>query len=199
MLVGTLDFGDSKALENLREEIISLREHVRLHVKLEEKCIHPLLLDRVPGLSRELEEDHRNIDQKFDDLIICFDGIRGKPDFAKQGELVLEFYRAWSRFMSIYFMHIDKEEELVQPLLWELCTFEELIIAYKMFLASQTPKEMAEQMQMMLVATNLYERADILSQGRANAPPEMFQAVLKLAQQVLSQNDWTALKLKLGI
>jgi hypothetical protein len=39
----------------------------------------------------------------------------------------------------------------------------------------------------------------LIEEGRANAPSEAFQAVLKLAEQVLNPNDWAAPKSKAGI
>lgn len=68
-----------------------------------------------------------------------------------------------------------------------------------MMLASQKPDELVENLGMMLSASNLYERAGILMEGRANIPPEAFQAALKLTEQVLSPNDWVAFKSKIGI
>jgi hemerythrin-like domain-containing protein len=199
MQAGVIDLADQASLDRLYDELSFFREHMKLHASLEEKFIHPLLSERVPGGARKLEEDHRKIDQQFDDIVTQFDAIRAKSiDFEKRSELVLEFYRAWNRFISLYFAHINDEEENVQPTLWKLCTNEELANTFRTILTSQKPDELKYNLEMMLPAMNLYERAEILNAGRASAPPEMFQAVLKLAERVLSPNDWTALKSKLG-
>lgn len=87
------------------------------YAALEEKFIHPLLSDRVPGGARKPEENHRIMHQRFDDLVTHVDGIRAKSDFEKRRELALEFYRAWNRFLSFYFVHINREEEQAQPAL----------------------------------------------------------------------------------
>ena len=83
--------------------------------------------------------------------------------------------------------------------MWALCTNEELATVFKTIIASQKPDELVENLGMMLSASNLYERAGILMGGRAIMPPEAFQTVLKFAEQVLSPNDWVALKSKIGI
>ena len=200
MQAGTVDYADRKSLDGLHDELVSFREHMHLHAALEERFIHPLLSARVPGGARKLEKDHRKMRQQFDDIVTHFDGLRAKnADFQKLGELGLEFYRAWNRFVSFYFTHINYEEERVQPTLWELCAKEELVTTFRMVLANQKPEELTYNLELMLPAMNLYERADLINAGRASAPPEMFQAILKLAERVLSPNDWTALKLKLGV
>lgn len=197
---GTIDCTDGDAMDRLQEEVESFREHMRLHAALEEKFIHPLLSERVPGGSRKLEEDHRIMHQQLDDLLAHFKEVKAKsPDFEKQQELVLEFYRAWNRFAAFYFMHIDYEEEHVQPSLWKLCTSEELEDIFKAFLADQTPKELMGNLKLMFPAISLSERVSLLNEGRANMPPQAFQAALKLAEQVLNNADWAALKSKLTI
>jgi hypothetical protein len=71
--------------------------------------------------------------------------------------------------------------------------------AFRAILASQKPDELKYNLEIMLPAMNLDERAEIMNAGRASAPPEMFQAVLKLVEQVLNHDDWTATKSKIGI
>ena len=197
---GTIDYADQKSLDMFHDELTSFKEHMRLHAALEEKYVHPLLSERVPGGAKKLEEDHRNINQQFDDLVTHFNAIRSKPaDFETRRELALEFYRAWNRFVSFYFMHINEEEESVQPTLWKLCTNEELANTFRTILASQKPNELKYNLEIMLPAMNLDERAKTINAARASAPPEMFQAVLKVAEQVLSPDEWADLKSKIGI
>ncbi len=195
--VGTIDWTDQNVVDRLQGELEFFKEHMYLHASLEEKLIHPLLSERVPGGSRRLEEDHRMMRQQFDDLLAHFKGIKS-TNLEKQHELALEFYRAWNRFMASYFVHIDYEEEIIQPCLWKLCTNEELAQTFKQILASQTPKEIMASLEMMLPAMNLRERFSLLNDGRASMPPQAFQAVLRLAENILNPNDWAALKSRLA-
>ena len=196
---GVLDYTDSKALNTLHNELYSFREHMRLHAHVEEKFIHTVLSQRVPGGARRLEEDHRVLRQEFDDLIAHFDGIRAKPaDFEKRGELALEFYRAWSRFLAFYFMHIDREEEHIMPLLWKLCTVEELAETHKLMITSQKQEELVEDFEMILPNATPQERIEILGMVRVTMPPEAYQESLKIAERILKPNDWKTLKTELG-
>jgi hemerythrin-like domain-containing protein len=200
MEAGMIDCADQNAMDRLQEKLESFREHMHLHAAHEEKFIHPLLSERIPGGSSRLNEEHRIMHQQLDDLLADFKGIRTKfSDFEKQQELVLEFYRAWNRFMAFYFMHIDYEEENVQPSLWKLCTNKELAEAFKQILANQTPEELMSDLEMMLPALNLSERVVLFNAGRANLPPQASEAFLKLAERVLRSSDWAALKSKLMI
>lgn len=197
---GRMDYRDQGSLERLYDEIVAFREHMRLHASLEEKFIHPTLSERVPGGARKLEEDHRLMNQQFDDIVAQFEGLKAKSVESEIGrELILEFYRSWNRFISFYFTHINEEEENVQPTLWKICTNKELAETFRAILTSQNPEELKYDLQIMLPTMNIYEQAETINAGRANTPPQVFQGFLKLAQQVLDPDDWTALKSKIGI
>jgi iron-sulfur cluster repair protein YtfE (RIC family) len=197
---GTTDTDDQNALSQLESELISFRKHMHLHASLEEKFIHPLLSERVPGGADRLNEDHRLMRKRFDELVECFAEFKKKPDdFEKRPALVQEFYRSWNRFATFYLNHIDYEEEYVMPSLWKLCTTAELADIFKQIMSSQTPEELVDSLKMILPALNPSERANMLNQGRATMPPEAFQGVLKLAEAVLTPEDWSALKKTLKI
>jgi hypothetical protein len=197
---GTLNISDQKAILSLEEELNIFREDMFVHARLEEKFVHPLLSQRVPGGADKLNEDHKIMHKQFDELLACFEEIKKKPeDFEKVEDLSLEFYRAWSRFTAFYLNHIDYEEEHVMPSLWKLCTNDELLEAFKKILADQTPKELMNNIKLMLPAMNQKERVMILTAGRATTPPEAFQAALKIVEQVLTAEDFTSLKTALKL
>lgn len=197
---GTLDYTDQKALDRLYDELFSFREHMRLHAHVEEKFIHTVLSQRVPGGAQQLEEDHRIIRQEFDNLITQFDGIRAQPlDFEKRGELALEFYRAWSRFIAFYFTHINREEEEIMPILWKLCTVQELFETHKAMITDQKQEELVEDFEMILPNANFQERIEILGTMRVLSSPEAYQEFLKIAERMLVPNDWANLKAQSGL
>ena len=197
---GTLNISDRKAISSLEEELNMLREEMYAHVRLEEKFVHPLLSQRVPGGADRLNEDHKIVHKQLDELLACFGEIKKKPaDFEKVEELSLEFYRAWARFTAFYLKHIDYEEENVMPSLWKLCTNDELLETFKKILADQTPKELMNSIKFMLPAINPKERVIIITAGRAASTPETFQAALKVVEQVLTAEDFTSLKTALKL
>ena len=165
------------------------------HASLEEKFIHPLLAERVPGGADRLEADHRIMHKQFDNLVACFGDLKKKPaDFEKREELSLEFYRAWSRFVAFYLDHIDFEEEQVMPLLWELCTQEELAERFRQITADLTPKQLMYNLGIIFPAMTPSERFMTLKMGQQMMPADAFQAALKVVESVLSPEDWKSLQ-----
>jgi hemerythrin-like domain-containing protein len=197
---GTLNVNDPNAIATLESELGVFRESMYLHARIEEKFVHPLLSERVPGGADKLNEDHRIMHKQFDNLIACFENIRNKPKNSEKLEaLALEFYRAWARFTSFYFNHIDYEEEYVMPTLWKLCTNDELAETFKKAFSDQAPKDLMDNLKMMLPAMNPTERTIILNAGRATMPAEAFQAALKIAEEGLAPQDFTSLKMSLKL
>ena len=142
-----------------------------------------------------MNEDHRIMRRQLDELVACFGEINEMPtDFEKREEMCLEFYLAWNRFLSFYFDHINYEEEYVMPTLWKLCTSDELANTFREVLADQTPKELMDSYGMMLLATSPAERVMILKRGQATLSAEAFQGTLKVAEHVLTPDEWISLK-----
>jgi hemerythrin-like domain-containing protein len=192
---GTLNVDDSEALSELLSKTLEVKEEFRVHAALEEHHIHPLLYDRIPEGARELEADHRRQEQKLDDLGKYLERLLTKPlEFEKLRELALEFYRGLNRFIAIYLVHINKEEENILPTLWRLCTGEELANAFSSIVSSMKPEELMLNLSIMIPAMNVHERVMLLSDIKATAPPEAFKGVTALAEGVLSPDDWEELQ-----
>ncbi len=175
-------------------------ENLHLHADHEEHFIHPLLSDRMPGGAEKLEADHRIMRHTLGILMTHFEGIKTKDmAFERRQELGLEFYLAFNRFVTFYVSHINDEEETAQPVLWRLCTDEELLTTWNAILASQTPEEAAENLTMIFHAANTDELAHMLEMGKKTMPSQAFQNVTGLAQRLLSAEEWNILKEHLGM
>ncbi len=192
---GTLEASNQGALSSLESEIISFREQMFLHANHEEKFIHPLISERVPGGANRLNEDHQIMHRQFDEIVACFGEMKKKSmDFEKLQEIAQELYLAWNRFTAFYLSHIDYEEEQAMPTLRKLCTYDELANARGKILGGQDPKSMMYSLGMILPALSPTERFLVISQGLKGMPPEASQGALKIAENVLAAEDWLSLK-----
>ncbi len=197
---GTFEPSNREPHASLEGEIILFREHMFLHANHEEKFIHPLLSERVPGGANRLNEDHQVMHRQLDEVVSCFGEIKNKStDFEKLQEIVQEFYLAWNRFMAFYLGHIDYEEEQVMPALRKLCTYDELVSVRGKILGGQDPKSMMYSLGMILPALSPTDRYLVLSQGLKGMPPEAFKSALGIAEHALSPEDWLSLKKMLNL
>ena len=200
MKAGAMDYADQASLDTLWDEIRALTANIRLHHIHEDRFIHPLLSSRVPGGDRKLQRQHEEVDRQLEDLLAHLDGIRSRDAaFEKSRQLGLEFYLALNRFIALFLEHIDEEEEHIQPTLWNLCTTEELVTAWRTIMASKTREEAMEDLGMIFSAANLEEITGLLTKFKAVAPPAAFQEVCKSAEHILSAPDWSTVVSRIGI
>src|SRR5665647_138849 len=197
---GRLDYTDQTALDALSEELKGVAKILRLHTAHEERFIHPLLFDRVPGGAEKLRDDHRVINHMIELLLAHFETIKVKEAASKMRQtLGLEFYLAFNRFIAFYLPHINEEEENAQLLLWRLCSDEELLAAQEGIVASQMPDEATESLKMMIPALSQDEVANLLGMAKKSTPPQTFQSITTLAQRLLGAEEWAAIKKRLEI
>jgi len=197
---GKTDYSEKTSVDKLNELLIAFREQLRIHIETEETFIHPLLSKRVPGGARELKEEHRVHVQRFEDLIKHLEGIRAlPPDFEMLGEAGLEYYRALNRFISGYLVHIDKEEEEIQPALWRLATEDELMGILGGYLSGMrdiTPKDAGYLLKMMVPAYDPEELRVVFERAKA-APPEAKKMLYALTESMLSAEELASVKKRL--
>lgn len=197
---GVLDYSGKVALVTFSGELNAICTEFSLHASLEEKFIHPLLSNQVPGGAKKLELAHHEMHEQLDDLVISAENLKlSNVRSGKYADICLEFYRAWNRFIVFYHVHINEEEEMVQPTLRALCTEEELSNAFATIVGSMSPPELMGMLRMMIIAMNPDERAGLLSGIKAHASLQAFQNISNLARDVLSAEDWKDLKGRLGI
>jgi hypothetical protein len=136
---------------------------------------------------------------ELEDLAKHLRSLLEKPvKFEKREEVALEFYRGFNRFISVYLAHINKEEEVIQPSLWNLCTPGELLNAFNTIIASMEPRMLMLNLGIMIPAMNIDERITLLNSIKSSAPPEAYRGVTELAERVLNPGDWLDLRKRLG-
>ncbi len=197
---GGLDYADSTRLNEFIQDLNLLVSSIRFHHTAEEKFIHPLISDRVPGGAVKLEEEHKLVEQQMVQMTTQLEGIRTKTSsFERSRDLALEFYLAFNRFLAFFLHHIDDEEERVQRMLFDLCTTEELTATFGRIMASQTPEELTENLKMIFSGASIDELTGLFAGAKALMPPAAFQGLTRLAESVLAPNQWTILKKRLNL
>jgi hypothetical protein len=70
-------------------------------------------------------------------------------------------YLEVNRFISAYLMHLDQEEAIIMPLLWEKCDHQTLLKPLQTLLANMSQQEMADSASYFLPAISPQEKAQI--------------------------------------
>jgi len=194
---GKLDHNDENALNALYNAISEQARLVDVHHTLEERFTHPMLDARVPGGAELLEEERRTLKHRLDNLTNFAARLRAASDNEERQDLGLECYLALNRFISLFWSHLDREEEQAQPTLWRFYSDEELVTMWNQLLAAQSTADTKANLELIFAASNLSDIVDAFRHVDVKALPQDHPNALKVAEQTFNANEWGALKSRL--
>lgn len=189
------DFSEPAELQRLKERVQQDFAMLAAHAHHEDEFVRPLLERHCPEVARKLGAAHEEQHMLMPALeSALFEIEPGAGDAIERGA---EFCVALSRYVADQFDHMADEEMLAMPALYAALDDTALIAVHDTLVASVPPEEMMRWLAYMLPALSKPERTGMLLGMRASAPKEAFDAVLGLAQQVLSRGAFEELSRQL--
>jgi hypothetical protein len=186
---------DLEVLAVLRE-VDDLLVTLESHIAHEEAVIHPAVEERRPGATNELTSAHAEHADMMGALRILLAAIRnGSP--STRPSLWRALYLCFADLIAENIHHMAEEEEVMQPLLEELYTADELHEIHDRILASIAPAEMIASMKIMLPANDFDFRLAMLNGAKHTLPPEVFAGVFAQTTVYLSAEEIEALAVRL--
>lgn len=178
-----------------------LRAHLalsRAHLEHEDAAIHPCLSEAAETLAR-LEQEHGHHLEQFRGL----DSLARKVADAKgtaRAQGGHELYLAFARFVAADFLHMEREEQEIMPLLWLLLSDDAISGIHGRIVTAIPPLQMVAYLRLILPAISTPERLAMLKAMQADAPAAVFAEVLeKAAKPSLPLRDWQSLASDLGV
>jgi hypothetical protein len=195
---GNTSSRDEAGLAALHDRFKALRSMLDEHAGHEDKWVEPLIAKARPELAAEISSAHTEIDAMLDGVEAAYDRLTNVGEDGRDAA-VSAAYLTLAGFVGAYISHMSLEEDVVMPALWEVLSDEEILNVSAQLRGSIPPPRMAEYLSVMLPAMNLQERTAMLSGMKQAAPPEAFQGVVGLAEQVLAADDFAALRENVGL
>jgi len=193
--MGRLDWQDEAELAEVCDQLDSLVAVLRGHLEHEDKFIHPFMQARQPGSPAQAGGEHHDHLEALAELALEVRLLRQQPGETQAARV----YQNLALLMAENLTHMQWEETMHHQSLWQHASDAELHELHDRLVASIAPQEMAMVMGWMLPALAPRERAGLLLGMREGAPPPVFDAMLKLAQQKLDSKSWAKLALALQL
>ncbi|MBB6092603.1 hemerythrin-like domain-containing protein [Povalibacter uvarum] len=191
--VGRMDVNDECERNQAIEQVRGLLAMCEGHLVHENEYVHPAIDAVVSGGADETAADHvghivaiRTLQQQ----IAQFEAANG----AKRVILAAEIYLDLSTFVAENFEHMAVEETHNHAALARNYSDEEMRDIEHRIVASMTPEQSLAGLRWMLPHVNADERAHMLGGMKAGAPAEVFERVMGLAREVLTQRDFYKLE-----
>jgi hemerythrin-like domain-containing protein len=198
-MAARLDFADKGQIEMLQKEIKAFLDHLIEHVDNEEKSIHPILNERVPGCPRAIAAEHKIIHKDVEDILASLEVIRKISSRHEANHAIgYEIYLAWNRFISVYLRHIDTEEGYLQRALLSVCSAEELGGIFRTIMTSTPPQSMMVNLRIMTLGLNDDELSILLNGAKSMMPPEAFNNATSYMASLLEPERWSRISARIG-
>lgn len=192
LALGRMDPGDDAEVAQVTERVLQLLGLCGSHLVHENTFVHPAIEARAPGGSERIAHEHEEHERHIAELARHAAQVQVAPAAARAAQ-AQNLYRELALFIAGNFQHMHVEETAHNAVLWARYTDAELAAVHDALVASIPPDEMMQVMRWMVPFMNAPERALMLADMRAKAPPPAFAAVLDLVRPQLSARDWEKL------
>lgn len=190
--VGRMDPDDPAEIGAVTLRMTELITLFRGHLEAENAFIHPAIEARRAGATSRIAHDHAEHLTGFARLAADVQALRaaatGQRDAAAR-----TLYRDLAAFVADNLVHMAAEESEHNAALWATHSDEELLAIEKSIVASIAPDKMFAYLRWMVPAIPHAQRMTMLSNLRASAPAEAFDAALAMLMPHLAEGEWTKL------
>ena len=192
LALGRMDPGDEAEVAQVTERVLQLLGFCGSHLAHENAYVHPAIEARAPGGSERIAHEHEEHERHIAELSrhvaqLQLANAAGRPAAAQA------LYRELALFIAGNFQHMHVEETAHNAVLWARYTDAELAAVHDALVGSIPPDEMMQVARWLVPFMNAPERALMLADMRAKAPPPAFAAVLDLVRPHLSAREWDKL------
>ena len=195
--VGLADFGDDADVDEVLEAVDRMISLLREHRENEDRFVHPPAESRIPGITEKFVEDHDEDIDLSDEVQGIARQILGARGADRVG-LGIELHEKLNSYIGVYLGHLHREETVLQQVLWDNFTDEELVGIEMEIVASVPQDVMADFLTEFCSTYSAEEIAPILGNIKANAPAEFAAFALKTAERNLPLRSWEKVQAKLG-
>ena len=112
--------------------------------------------------------------------------------------LGIRLHEQLNAYIGIYLGHLYREETELQQALWDNFTEEELLAMSRELVATIPPDRRGYLLKVMCSSCGPDDLAPILGGIKANAPPEIAQRSLQMAEENLPPSIWAKVQSRIG-
>lgn len=167
------------------------------HLEKENEFVHPALEAARSGAAAQTAHQHVEHEAALAELreqVTAIESAKGP----RRAVLAQQFYLGLSAFVAENFEHMIVEETDNHAVLIGAYSDAEVLAIERQIVASLPPDKAFVGLRWMIGHINAGERAFLLGGMKRGAPPQVFNAVMGMAREVLSQRDFDKLELALA-
>ena len=187
VLISQADFDNLQEADNVSERLNQLLDIFDRHAEHEDHMVLPLLQDYEPGVVVAFEQEHitdHALVQRLKGLLMA---LACSISSEAKKELGASLTTAYNEFMIFNLQHMQKEETLLNKMLWRYYSDEELTAVSQKIASSIPVEEVAIASQWMMRSLSNSEITAWLRTVERNAPEPVFRSLFSIAEKELEQ------------
>jgi len=206
--LGTTDFRDAEASNRVVSELqrdLALSTSncflclMKGHSRHEERDFFAPVRRYDADVVEEMLKEHRAILIRLQAVSKTGDELRAETRSERRLEIGNRLHLDLSDFFVSYLSHLNNEEALMVPVMWERFTDEQLRFFRAEFYNRIPLPRFEEWMRWTLPALNPHELVVLLSGMKEDPSPNRFADAMRIARNQLPPERWTELISELGI
>ena len=163
------------------------------HAEHEDNFILPAIERYAKDLVDAFENEHVVDHALAQSLRMAIDSWKQTEDAVEMIELGRSIFYDFNAFIAFNLTHMNKEEDLLNAVLWKYYTDLELMQITQALISTIPPEDLFDQSRRMMISINKEELITWLTGIKLKAPQEIFTLHMKMAEDVLPEKRWQEL------
>lgn len=179
------DFNNDDEATSLIANITLVVDTFDKHAHNEDHFVFPAVEQYEPSVVDAFEQEHvkdHELSNKLRTLVKIYDSLQTNEEKIQLGSAMR---KAFVDFLSFNLVHMAKEEDIINNLLWRYYSDEQIQAIEKKIIANQTPESTAVVWRWMLRGLSNEEITRWLAVVEKNAPTVVFNNLFAMAEKEL--------------
>jgi len=184
------DFTSQAETEAVLEKIEMVLSQFENHAHHEDRHILPAVMKYAADTANEIESEHiqdEMLTLKLENKIKKYQRAVSSADRKETGEQIMYTF---IEFVAFNLTHMNKEEHIINEILWNNYTDEQLMQLAAAIRAEIPPQEMITALQLMIRGVNDEEMLSLLTDVKNGMPAEAFTSFREMASLQVSSERW---------
>ncbi len=194
LLLQQTDFHNENNADKAFQKINAVLELFEGHAHHEDKHVMPLVQELDPITYASIESEHETDEALTNQLVDKMDAYMNAASEEMRVELGREIMYLFIEFGAFNLSHMNKEEHLVNEILWKNYTDEALLQISKAIQDDVPPAEMEKILVLMIKGISNLEIIKLLSGIKVAVPAEAFGGIMEMTASLLSEERMRVVK-----
>ncbi|HEX5171175.1 MAG TPA: hemerythrin domain-containing protein [Cyclobacteriaceae bacterium] len=192
--IQTADFATINGAASVITQLEQLLSYFEEHAHHEDTFVLPPVEKYNPELVADFESQHEEDHRLGHEIRLALASWKIAEGTVARLSAGKKIFFLFNEFIAFNLYHMNKEEQLINEVLWRHYTDIEIQGITQQIVQSIKPQILFEESRWMMKSINVREAVDWLVGVKVSAPTEVFAIYVKMAQEEMPVDRWLKVK-----